>query len=208
MALISPQNSWLQFSGSRWSKLVLKLFGWKLNFPGLPSSHGILLVYPHTSNMDFFIGMLAKWAIGMPVYFLAKDSLFRIPLLGWWLRVVGGRAVIRTSPQGYVAALAAEMKANNHFWIAITPEGTRSKTPGWRSGFYRLAISTGYPVGFAYLDYKNKEIGVKQFAYLEGAEEKDWDLMAEAYEGIMGCYPENMAPIKMWSPAQPKNEVQ
>jgi 1-acyl-sn-glycerol-3-phosphate acyltransferase len=201
------KNQWLQFSGSCMSRLILKLLGWQVRFHGLPKNHGILIVYPHTSNIDFFIGILAKWAIGIPVNYLAKESLFKIPLVGWWLKHVGGRPVVRTSPQGYVAELAQEMQSNDYFWLVITPEGTRKKTPGWRSGFYRLAILTGYPVGFAYIDYAKKEVGVTEFAYLQGDESLDMSLIRLQYQEKVGRFPQSMAPIEFWSPSDRQKSV-
>ena len=56
---------------------VLGLFGWKVYFKPLPDPHGIAVVYPHTSNWDFPIGLIAKWALDTPFSWLAKDSLFR-----------------------------------------------------------------------------------------------------------------------------------
>ena len=202
--MMEDKSTWIQFSGNWICKKLLKFFGWKLHFEGLPASHGILIVYPHTSNLDFFIGILAKWSIGIPVNFLAKDSVFKLPVIGWWLRYLGGRPVIRSSPQGYVAELAAEMKSNEYFWLVITPEGTRKHTPGWRSGFYRLAKLTNYPVGFAYLDYEKKEIGISRFTYLQGDEESDMQLIQQEYAGKIGRFPQSMAPIQLWKTEERK----
>jgi 1-acyl-sn-glycerol-3-phosphate acyltransferase len=193
--------------GSQWAKLLLKLLGWNLIVPGLPGNHGIIVAYPHTSNLDFFIGMIAKSACGIKANFLAKDSLFKIPLVGWWLRYLGGRPVIRNSPQGYVKDLAQEMAKAPFFWLAITPEGTRKKTPGWRSGFYHLALETHYPVGFVYLDYQKKTIGLTDFLTMTGNEEADFVKIREIYQGKLGFYPENMSPITLWSPQKDKNKV-
>lgn len=186
--------------GSKWAKVLLKILGWKITISGLPGSHGILVAYPHTSNLDFFIGMIARFACGIKANFLAKDSLFKIPLVGWLLRYLGGRPVVRNSPQGYVKELAQEMAKSNFFWLAITPEGTRKKTPGWRSGFYHLALETNYPVGFVYLDYQKKTVGLTDFFRMTGNEEDDFSKIRDIYEGKLGFYPENMSPIALWSP--------
>ncbi len=204
---IPDQSQWLKFTGGRISRWLLRIMGWKIRFEGLPGNHGVLIVYPHTSNVDFFIGILAKWAIGIPVHYLAKESLFKIPLVGWWLRYVGGRPVVRSSPQGYVAELAQEMQSKDYFWLVITPEGTRKKTPGWRSGFYRLALLTGYPVGFAFLDYAKKEVGVTEFAYFQGDETLDMSMIRMKYQDKIGKFPQGMAPIKFWSPPGRKKGV-
>jgi len=207
MTEIIDKTRWLQFPQGKLSSLILKMLGWKIRFEGLPGSHGILIVYPHTSNVDFLIAILVKWAVHVPVYYLAKDSLFTIPLVGWWLKYVGGRPVIRNSPQGYVSVLASEMQQSQQFWLAISPEGTRKKTPGWRSGFYRLALLTGYPVGFALIDYSKKEIGVTDFRLMTGDEAFDLGLIRQAYQGVVGRLPQNMAPIEFWSPSKQEKGV-
>ena len=43
---------------------VLQCFGWKVFFKPLPGPHGVCVIYPHTSNWDFPIGLLATWAMG------------------------------------------------------------------------------------------------------------------------------------------------
>ena len=90
-----PQPHPVQFAGSAFARWVLTRLGWQVKFEGLPALQGMVVVYPHTSNWDFIVLMLAKWAIGVPVYFWGKDSLFRIPLFGRWLRWLGGVPVVR-----------------------------------------------------------------------------------------------------------------
>ena len=190
----------IQFKGNKLALKVLRLLGWKLLFAGLPTMRGVLVVYPHTSNWDFCIGLLAKWAIGMPVKFLAKDSLFKIPILGRWFGYLGGFAVNRTRPHGYVNALQIEISNHDYSWILMTPEGTRKYTPGWRSGFYRLAINAQVPIGMATIDFANKEIGILGFFTPSGDEDQDLSTLREIYDGRMGYRPELASPITFWSP--------
>ena len=130
------RSSWLAHA-------VLRLLGWRVYFQGFPTLQGIAVVYPHTSNWDAPIMFLAKWACGVQVMFWGKDTLFRIPLLGTWLRWIGGVPVRRTSKEGVVnqavAAMAQHQAVGQYFWIALAPEGTRKYLPGWRSGFYQTA---------------------------------------------------------------------
>jgi len=95
----------IRFKGSALARFILKLLGWRVEFQGLPALQGMIVVYPHTSNWDFPIGLLAKWAIGIPAHFWAKDSLFKFPLIGRWMRWVGGIAIDRSAPQGMVASV-------------------------------------------------------------------------------------------------------
>ena len=201
MALANePPPITVPLKGSKLVRRLLSLFGWRVDIAGLPGPRGILVVYPHTSNLDFFLGILAKSASGVPANFLAKDSLFTLPLVGQWLRYLGGKAVIRDRPQGYVKVLAQEMAQAAFFWLAIAPEGTRKYTPGWRSGFYHLALETNYPVGFVSIDYQSKTIQLKGFLLMTGVQTTDLEKIQQLYAGEVGRYPENMAPIVFWSP--------
>eukprot|EP01030_Chromulinospumella_sphaerica_P026170 gene26170-26350_t len=60
--------------GQRTALRVLQLFGWKLLFRPLPGPRGICVIYPHTSNWDFMVGLFGKWALDLPFRWLAKDS--------------------------------------------------------------------------------------------------------------------------------------
>ena len=64
------------------------------------------MVYPHTGNRDAPIMFLAKWAIGVQVMFWGKDTLFKVPLFGRWLRWIGGASVSRTAAAGVVGQVA------------------------------------------------------------------------------------------------------
>lgn len=200
--MIKPMSEKLpiQFRGNQLAARILKWLGWSFQFYGLPTPRGVIVVYPHTSNWDFCIGVLAKWAMGIQVTFLAKHTLFNIPVLEAWLRYLGGMPVIRSSPQGYVDDLAQMMHAKKYAWIVITPEGTRKYTPGWRSGFYRLALKAQVPIGVAYIDYKHKQIGVTKFFMPTGDEVADLNMIREVYEGREGFHPASAAPITFWKP--------
>ena len=95
----------VQFKGSALARAVLRLMGWRVVFEGLPSLQGVAVVYPHTSNWDFIAGMLAKWAIGIPAHFWAKNSLFKVPVFGRWLRRVGGLPIDRSAANGAVGQM-------------------------------------------------------------------------------------------------------
>ena len=191
----------VQFHGNNLARKLLQLLGWKVIFNGLPAMHGVIVVYPHTSNWDFCIGILTKWAIGIPIKFLAKDSLFKVPILGSWFRYLGGFPVDRSSPQGYVDDLARKMCAQEYSWILFTPEGTRKYTLGWRSGFYQLAIKANVPIGMAIIDFSTKEIGIVDFFKPTGVENEDLDILRKTYSGRFGYHPELASPIVFWSPS-------
>lgn len=206
-----PQPFPVQFAGSAVARWLLRRMGWKVHFAGLPSLQGVLAVYPHTSNWDFVVLIIMKWAIGIPVHFWSKDSLFRIPLFGRWLRSLGGVPVLRTSPQGMVGDTVARLQQarerGDYFWLAVAPEGTRKYLPGWRSGFYRTAVQAGVPLGLARVDYRGRQVTVTEFIRLSGDETADFQRIAAALEGASGCRPGNAAPIRLLDASVPRAET-
>jgi len=175
---------------------LLNLIGWQFRFKPLPGPHGVAVVYPHTSNVDFFVGLLAKWAIGLQFRWLAKDSLFRGPM-GLMMRYWGGVAIDRSAPQGAIKRLAQDMHAAKWFWLAITPEGTRGFRPYWKSGFYRIATEAQVPVLLVAIDYGRKTIDVTRTMTLSGDETADMVTIAAAYDGVRGRFQNNAAPIRL-----------
>lgn len=191
----------LRFEGSRVAGALLRLAGWRVRFDGVPVPQGVAIVYPHTSNWDFVVGILAKWQMGLPLRFWAKDSLFRVPVFSPWLRRRGGVPVDRSSPHGLVGAMvcqvAAQKASGGFFWLAVAPEGTRSASPGWRTGFYRVAHQAGVPLGLATIDYGRREVRFTEFIALTGDEAADMVRIAAFYEGVRGLRPSQAAPVRL-----------
>lgn len=175
------------------ARTVLALAGWRVEFEGLPSPKGILIVYPHTSNWDFVLGLLAKWTVGLPIRWVGKESLFRGltgATLGRLMRTWGGRPVDRHVASGAVDQLAHLMRSEQWFWLALSPEGTRKRQDHLRSGFYHLALRLGVPVGLAYIDFGRKAIGVRDFVWMSGDRQRDLALLREFYADKIGRHPQ------------------
>jgi len=171
--------------GRRAAGALLRLLGWRVEFRWPPAPRCVIVVYPHTSNLDFFVGYLAKLALGLPAHFIAKDSLFRWPVAGL-LRRMGGIPVNRGDPRDFIERLAEEVRRRPRMILALAPEGTRRHVDHWKSGFYRLALRAGVPVGLAFLDYGRKRIGVTSYLDLTGDEERDLARIRAEYQGVTG----------------------
>jgi len=197
--------------GSALAAGLLKLFGWQVHFAGLPGRQGMVIVYPHTSNWDFVVLIVAKWSMGVQANFWGKDSLFRVPLFGAWLRWLGGIPVERTSAHGMVqraVAYFAECQAANRYcWLGLAPEGTRKAIAGWRTGFYRTAVQAKVPVGLLRLDYARREITLLEFIQMSGDETQDFARLARVYDQVQGCRPGNAAPVRLLPPEVPRAET-
>jgi 1-acyl-sn-glycerol-3-phosphate acyltransferase len=201
----------LRFGGNALARWLLRRLGWRVEFLGLPALQGVVILYPHTSNWDFIILVLAKWAMGVPARFWAKASLFRVPVFGRWLRWLGGVPVERTSSQGVVGETVQHFeqakRTNEYFWLALAPEGTRKHLPGWRSGFYRTTVQAGVPLGLVRLDYGRREVRLTDFIHLSGEEAADLRRIAAVYDGVAGCRPTHAAPIRLLDASVPRTET-
>lgn len=189
----------VRFDESRLARALLRLAGWRVVYQGFPTRQGVAIVYPHTSNWDFVVMVLAKWTIGVPARWWGKDSLFRLPLLGRWMRWLGGIPLDRRSSRGVVAEMVAVFDAakaaDELLWLGLSPEGTRRHTDGWRSGFYQVALGADVPLALIRLDYGRREVRITDFIHLSGDMDADYARMAEAYAGVRGQRPSQASPI-------------
>lgn len=139
---------------------MLDLAGWRLEtvdggFPDAPKF--VLIVSPHTSNWDFPVGLMAKFALRLACKYIAKHSLFWWPL-GVFLRAVGGVPVNRSAASDFVEQTVRIFNGRDQLVLVITPEGTRSKVERWKSGFHRIARAAGVPIVLVSFDYSRKVV--------------------------------------------------
>ncbi len=213
--LTPSANGNLHYVGQSWARGLLRLMGWKLVFDGMPMqrqgerwvSRGVLMAYPHTSNWDGLIALLFIWGLGLKVTLWGKASLFRIPVLSALLRSAGAVPIQRESAAGAVADMVARMQSLDHCWLGLAPEGTRKHLPGWRTGFYHVALHAQVPVGLAFLDWGRKRMGVTEFFMLSGDMAADFAQMRRAYDGVQGFNPSQASPIVPLDAAFPRDEA-
>ncbi len=118
----------------------------------LPATGPFVLTPNHMSNIDPVIVGLAVWKSGRAPRFLAKASLFRIPVLGVLLRGIGQIPVERGgASRGAVPLSAAKRLIEQGQGVVVYPEGSLTRDPDlWpmrgKSGAARLALELGLPV--------------------------------------------------------------
>jgi len=172
------------------SAKILKMFGWRVNITAPDFDKCIICVAPHTSNWDFIIGKLAYRAVRRKAGFLMKSSWFFFPL-GVFLRAIGGIPVYRKVKKGsLVEQLVQRYNNSSRLVIAITPEGTRSRTVHWHTGFLNIAYRADIPVLLGVLDYGNKYIDVSTVFYPSGDNQTDMRKIKDFYADCHGKYPE------------------
>lgn len=169
-----------------------RLLGWRIEDErpaGL--DRYILVVAPHTSNWDFLVGLSVRSIVGLhDVKFLAKDSLFK-PLTGWFFRALGGYPVDRSKHNNMVDAVVAMFKRGEIRKITITPEGTRSYQPNWKTGFHRIATGAGVPILLTTFDYPNKLVIITAPFPLTSDPEADILRMKDWFRPHKGKNPED-----------------
>ncbi len=175
------------------SGLILKLAGWKVNVttPDYPKS--IICVAPHTSNWDFVLGKLAYASIGRKAGFMMKEEWFFFPL-GPIFKAMGGIPVPRKKRNKHVSLVEAMVERFNHserLNVAITPEGTRSRTEKWRTGFLQIAYLAHVPCVLGAIDYGKKEIYVVRTFKPTGDVDADMHVIKDYFKPFTGKHPEN-----------------
>jgi 1-acyl-sn-glycerol-3-phosphate acyltransferase len=116
----------------------------------LPKDGPFIVAPNHYSEIDPVVMGVAVWKLGRTPRFLAKASLFRIPVLGFYLRKTGQIPVEREA-RGNSAIDAAHQLMNSGQGVIVYPEGTLTRQPElWpmrgKSGAIRMALETGIPL--------------------------------------------------------------
>jgi 1-acyl-sn-glycerol-3-phosphate acyltransferase len=176
---------------------LLRLAGWRVVLVQPVPKRCVAIFYPHTSNWDTALGLCAKFMVGLKIRFVGKDTLFAKPFIGPLLMRWGGIPVNRRAPTGFVRQMQDEFERSVEFRLAIAPEGTRSRTEFWKSGFYRLARAATVPLALGFIDYARKEVGVGAYLDLTGDVEMDMARIRAFYADKRGRYPSKQAPIRL-----------
>ena len=174
---------------------ILRLFGWKVVVTLPDYSKCVICVAPHTSNWDFILGKLAYGSIGRKAGFLMKKEWFFFPL-GYLFRAMGGIPVDRKSSSSLTDQLADRFEKNDRLAIAITPEATRKPNPDWKLGFYYTALKAQVPIVLAYIDYKDKQIGLTQSIIPSGNVEKEMTEIKNFYRNRQGKNTRRILPYR------------
>ena len=161
-----------------------------------------MVVYPHTSNWDFPLGLLTRFASGWPVHWVGKHTLFRGPV-GTLFRHWGGIPIDRRQPGGFIDGMVAAFRERDSLMVAIAPEGTRKYVAGWKSGFYRIARAADVPVGLGFIDYGRKRLGIAGYVRLTGDVAADMARIRAAYADMRGYRADQASPVTLAETERP-----
>jgi len=174
---------------------VLRLVGWRSVMVWPPEPRGVIIVYPHTSNWDFILGMLFKIGYGLPANWIGKTEMFPWPFTGL-LKWLGGIPVDRKRARGFLDALLEEFRRRDWIWVAIAPEGTRSHADHIKSGFHQLAVAADVPVALGYIDYGSRTVGIDTYLRMSGDREVDLAKIRDFYASKRGRRQEQASDLR------------
>ena len=170
--------------------IYFKLMGWNLkgNFPDLKKY--VIMVVPHTSWHDFYMGLLLRRIAGININYVAKKELFKKPY-GWYFKWMGGAPLDRTPGQNKVQTIASIFDKHKEFKLALAPEGTRKKVDNWKTGFYYIAKEAKVPIVMVAFDYSKKEMKIAKPFSPTSDIEADFKEMKKFFIGVVGKIPEH-----------------
>ena len=181
----------------------LRMMGWKAEGRAPDSPKYVLILAPHTSNWDLFLILAVLHALGIKLYWFGKKELFRWPV-GSLFKWLGGIPVVRSSRENMVQKTVEIIQSREEIIIGVAPEGTRSNSKYWRTGFYHIAHQAQIPIAFAFLDYRRRVGGIGPSLIPTGDIEKDMKIIRQFYSGVTAKFPHEMGEIAF----KPQDEIQ
>lgn len=176
------------------ARLILKIIGWKLDIKVPDEKKFVLIGAPHTSNWDFPLALLAFWTLDLKIKWVGKSQMFRGPL-HYLFTALGGIPVDRSASSGFIEQISEQFDQSDEMVLTIAPEGTRSKTQHWKSGFYYIALEADVSICLGYVDFPSRTIGFHKCIRPTGNIEADMKQIKSFYQDLRGKYPEKQGPI-------------
>lgn len=134
-----------------WAKALLSISGVRIQVFGLEnlkSATPAIIAINHESALDIPVAFAA---LPIPMRFMAKKELFRIPVVGWVLYVGGHIPIDRQNPKKAIETInrCSAQIIERGLSIIVSPEGTRSpdgKIGSFKKGGFRIADRADIPI--------------------------------------------------------------
>ena len=106
--------------------------------------------YVAVSNHESFVDMLLISHLPFEMKWLSKESILKIPAVGWLMMMAGDIRLVRGNKDSIVAAMAECGRVlDNKITVMLFPEGTRTRDGSlgvFKDGAFRLAIEHQVPI--------------------------------------------------------------
>lgn len=163
--------------------------GWKIvGIENAEVKKSVMMVMPHTSNHDFYLGIFTRGISGLEMNWVGKKELFKFPF-GYYFRSVGGEPLDRSGGLNKVDAIVSIFERKEIFRLAIAPEGTRKEVKEIRTGFYFIALKAKVPIIPVAFDWGKKEVRLGKPFLPTGNYEADLEILKSNYKGVIGKIP-------------------
>jgi len=176
--------------------IFFRLMGWKITNNIDPHIvKCVMMVMPHTSWHDFYLGIFTRGITGLEMNWVGKKELFRFPL-GRYFKYMGGAPLDRKGGLNKVDAIAAIFNNKTVFRLAIAPEGTRKAVSSLKTGFYYIAMQANVPIIAVAFDFGKKEVRFGAAFYPTGNLDKDMIALGNHFVGVKGKISANGYDVK------------
>jgi 1-acyl-sn-glycerol-3-phosphate acyltransferase len=148
-SLFERRGYFAHWCARMWSRLILRTTGVEVDIAGLERlvpGRTYVFVANHQSIYDIPI---LFWSLPFQLRIIAKESLGRVPFLGWHLRRTGHMLVNRARPDHSAIFAWASALTSNGLSLIVFPEGTRSpdgRVARFKGGSFYLALEAGLPI--------------------------------------------------------------
>jgi 1-acyl-sn-glycerol-3-phosphate acyltransferase len=139
-----------QIAGYVWSLIVARVLGVSASLEGadkVEPGQSYVVTPNHQGNVDV---LAIEMVLPVPVYWVIKKELTRIPFFGWALARSGAVTLDRSNREAALEKLIAGADRMANGWsLLVYPEGTRSPDGNlqpFKTGAFRLALQAGIPV--------------------------------------------------------------
>lgn len=180
----------------RLCRRIVTMFGWKLVINVPADSKFVVICAPHTSLWDYPLFLAARFSIDRKCRWLGQSQLLD-GFLGPIARFCGGFQLKNDSTSSFVEQISHEFKQSDSLVLCLTPEGSSSFVPRWRTGFYYISLKAGVPIVLGFIDYKNKTLGLGEYFTPSGNIEKDLRFIRNFYRSITPKNPDRAGLIKL-----------
>ena len=177
--------------GTKVARFLFRALGWHFEGKIPDIKKAVVVIAPHTSNIDFLMLVLAKYSVRLGASYMMKKEAFFWPLKKWFIDV-GGIPIDRSQPTRIVSQVTKQIRDHEKIWLAITPEGTRKKVQKYKTGFARIAHAANVPIVLIGFNYKRRAIIFDQARMPSGNHEQDAEELREYCRAhFVARHPEN-----------------
>ncbi|WP_309752266.1 1-acyl-sn-glycerol-3-phosphate acyltransferase [Novosphingobium sp.] len=173
-------------------RLIIALYRWRGyrledNYPA--PRRCVIIGVPHTTNWDFVFFLGATAEAGIRPSFMGKHTLFAWPMTRF-MYDMGGVSVDRSAKgRNYVDQVVDAFAGAEELALVVAPEGTRSASKPWRSGFYHIANKAGVALVPAWVEDKTRRGGIGPAIMPSGDYAGDLAKLLAYYRSVMPGHP-------------------